>query len=327
VITIVVLPLALPYRFAFAETSLAERVRAIDVVGDAVRIRDYVTPPTATFAGRLIAGNPYWIWGENTLYVGFVPLVLAAIGIGAALRRSARIDRRWIATGVALIVVGYVLALGFVSPAWNVRLPMFYAARVFPALTGLRATQRFSIVIYVGVLLLSSTGLAQLVGGRSRRWQITATAVVSTLFLLEVFPAALPFDPSRPYAPSAPDRFIARYQQTRTAPLVVLHVPIYYFLESYATDEATYMVDSTWHWARIVNGFSGAEPNGFMDRMRVLNTLPSDAALGLLNDLAVDVVAVHRAAQNREALRDFFAHQPAARIVPLQTGEFVVLLK
>jgi hypothetical protein len=181
-------------------------------------------------------------------------------------------------------------------------------------------------VIYVGVLLLSSIGLARLAAGRSRTWQLAATAILCTLFLLEVFPAALPFDASRPYAPSAPDRFIARYQQTRAAPLVVLHLPIYYFLESYATDEATYMVDSTWHWARIVNGFSGAEPNGFMDRMRVLNTLPSDAAVRLLNDLAVDVVAVHRAAPSRDALREYFERQSWSSVVPLANGEFVALI-
>jgi hypothetical protein len=271
----IVVPFALPYRAAFIGTSLAERSRAVDVTGDAVRIRDYLTPPDATLAGRFVPDNPYSIWRENTLYIGMVPLALAAIAIAAAGRRRESVDRHWIGAGLAMMLAGYVLALGFVSPGWGVRLPLWYAARVGPALAALRATQRFSIVIYVGVLLLSSIGVARLTAGRSRRWQTTVTIALIVTFLIEVFPARLPFGTTYRYAPSAPDRFIATYQHTRTTPLVVLHLPIHYFLESYATEEATYMVDSTWHWARILNGFSGAEPNGFMDRMRALNTLPS----------------------------------------------------
>jgi len=323
----IVLPFALPYRAAFNDTSLAMRSRAVDVIGDAVRIRDYFTPPDATLAGLFVPDNPYSIWRENTLYIGMVPLTLAAIAIGVAVRRRESIDWRWIAAGGAMIIAGYVLALGFVSPGWGIRLPLWYAARAVPALGGLRATQRFSIIVYVGVLLLSSIGVAHLTNGRSRRWQTMVTAALAGAFLLEVFPVKLPFGTDYRYAPSAPDRFIAAYQQTRVTPLVVLHLPINYFLESYATDEATYMVDSTWHWAHILNGFSGAEPNGFMDRMRVLNTLPSDAAVRMMNDVGVDAIAVHAREPNRAALREFFARQPWSRIVPLPNEEFVVLLK
>jgi len=323
----IVLPFALPYRAAFNDTSLAMRSRAVDVVGDAVRIRDYVTPPDATLAGRFVPDNPYAVWRENTLYIGMVPLALAALAIGAAVRRRESIDPRWIAAGILMVVAGYVLALGFVSPEWGIRLPLWYAARAVPALGALRATQRFSIVVYVGVLLLSSIGVAHLMKGRSRRWQTGVTAALVAAFLVEVFPVTLPFGTGYRYAPSAPDRFIAAYQQTRATPLVVLHLPINYFVESYATDEATYMVDSTWHWARILNGFSGAEPNGFMDRMRVLNTLPSDAALQMVRDVGVEVIAVHAREPNRAALREFFAQQSWSRIVPLPNEEFVVLLK
>jgi len=107
----------------------------------------------------------------------------------------------------------------------------------------------------------------------------------------------------------------------------VLHLPIYYFREAYPTDEATYMLDSTWHWARILNGFSGAEPTGFLDRMRTLNTLPDPTAVAVLRDLRVDVVAVHGAAARAgNALRDYFSQQEWSSIVALPNGEFVVLL-
>ena len=293
-----ILPFALPYRAGFTDSTLAERNNLVDSFGDAVHLLDYLTPPISTLPGRLITDNHYWIWGENTLYIGFVPLVLAAIALVAAVRRPASIDRRWVVCGLALVATGYVLALGFVSPSLGVPLPLHYGAQLFPILAGMRATQRFSLVLYVGVLLLSGAGFAQLIKSWSPRWQIAMCAVVCAGFLVEVFPVNLPISASAKYTLSAPDRFIAQYQKTRIEPLVVLHLPIYYFMEAYPTEEATYMVDSTAHWARILNGFSGGVPNGFMERMRALNGLPAMPAVRLLLDLGVDVIAVHAPASH-----------------------------
>jgi ABC-type transport system involved in multi-copper enzyme maturation permease subunit len=225
-----------------------------------------------------------------------------------------------------LVVVGYVLALGYVSPSLGIRLPLAYAARGLPFLAGLRATQRFSLVIYMGILLLSSLGMARVAAWRPR-WATAATAALCALFLVEVFPVVLPFSASHPYSPSVPDRFIAQYQQTRSAPLVVLHLPIHQLRDAYPTDEAIYMTDSTWHWARILNGFSGGEPFGFIERMRILGTLPEPAAVSLVRQLGVDLIAVHGAAARAgNPLWDFFSRQEWARVIRFPNGEFVVMV-
>jgi len=227
-------------------------------------------------------------------------------------------------TGIALVVVGYILALGFVSPSLHVALPLHYIARVFPMVAGLRATQRFAIVVYMGILLLSSCGFAALVRGWSPRAQAAACTAVCAMFLLEVFPFNLPVHADNVYQVSAPDRAIAAFQRSRSTPLTVLHLPINYFREPYPVSESIYMLDSTAHWANILNGFSGGVPRGFMDRMTTLNTLPDPAAVQLLRDLKVDVVAVHRGAADNAVLRDFFEKQPWAEITPLPAGEYVV---
>ena len=319
-IVILMAPFAIVYRAGFADSTLSARNALVDTFGDAVQLRDYLTPPLATLAGARIAGNTYSIWGENTLYIGFVPLLLAAAGLLTG--------RRWAAIGAALVGAGYVLALGYVSPSLGIRLPLGYAARWLPLVAGLRATQRFSLVLYMGILLLSSLGLARIIRAWRPRWQAAATAVVCALFLLEVFPVSLPISADRGYGPSAPDRFIAQYQKTRSQPLVVLHLPVFYFQQAYAVDEATYMVDSTWHWARILNGFSGGEPLGFMERMRTLNALPDPAAVSLMREIGVDVVAVHGAAAHAgNPVWDFFSRQDWASVVKFPNDEFVVLVK
>jgi hypothetical protein len=323
-----ILPFALPYQQGFSDSTLAVRRALVDEFGDAVSWRDYLTPPVSTLAGHLIPHNRYWIWGENTLYIGWVPLILAGIALVVVARRRAAIDRRWVATGLALVAGGYVLALGFVSPSLGVPLPLHYLARLVPPLAGLRATERFSLVLYAGVLILSSIGVAAVVRAWRPRWQVAALVVAGTVFLAEVFPVNLPIGASHEYRLSAPDRVIAELQRTRPQPLVVLHLPIHYFTETYPISEATYMVDSTAHWARILNGFSGAVPDGFMRSMGLLTGLPSDKALRELFRVGVDVIAVHRGAAppGDPILVDFFSQQPWATVTRLPGDECVVVI-
>jgi hypothetical protein len=323
VVAAVIVPVALPYRSTFADTTLAERYSLTNSFGDAVHLADYLTPPSPTLAGSLISDNRYGIWGENTLYVGYVALLLSAVGIVSIGRNS---NGRAIITGLALVITGIVFSLGFVSPSLHINLPLHYLARIMPSVAGLRATQRFSLVIYLGVLVLSTSGFAWLVEDWTRRSQVAACAVVCALFLLEVFPFSLPVHSDSPYEVSAPDRAITLLQRTRSAPLVVLHLPINYFVEPYPVSEATYMVDSTAHWANIVNGFSGGVPKGFFDRMTTLNALPDDRAVKMLFDLGVDVVAVHRVAAKQTPIREFFDRQPWANIITLATGEYIVVI-
>jgi hypothetical protein len=320
IVAAVLVPVALPYRAAFADSTLAERYALANSFGDAVHLADYLTPPSPTLAGGLIADNRHIIWGENSLYIGYVALLLSIAGI------ASRANRRTVITGVALVIVGYVLSLGFVSPSLHMRLPLHYLARAVPAVAGLRATQRFSLVIYLGVLMLSACGFAWLVRAWPRRYQVVACAVACAVFLLEVFPVTLPGNRDLPYEVSALDRAIAVYQRSRPAPLVVLHLPINYFVEPYPVSEATYMLDSTAHWANVLNGFSGGVPAGFLERMTTLNALPDAHAVKVLFDLGVDVVAVHGIAAKQTPLREFFDRQPWASMVTFGTGEYIVII-
>lgn len=318
VVAAALIPVALPYRAAFADSTLSERYSLVNSFGDAVHLADYLTPPTPTLAGSLIANNRYWIWGENTLYIGYVALLLSVV---ALFHRN-----RIVFTGAALVVVGYLFSLGFVSPSLHISLPLHYLARLVPSVAGLRATQRFALVIYLGILVLSTSGFVALTRDWTRQRQMAACAALSALFLLEVFPFSLPVHADTPYDVSSPDRAIAGLQRARSTPFVVLHLPINYFREPYPVSEATYMVDSTTHWANVVNGFSGGVPQGFLERITVLNALPDPKAVQLLMDLGVDVIAVHRGESRKEPLRQFFDRQPWASINGLPTGEYLVMI-
>jgi len=150
----------------------------------------------------------------------------------------------------------------------------------------------------------------------------------AALFLFEVYPTNLPYGQPVVYQPSILDTEIAKLSKNKTKPLVVLHYPIYTAMPGYPTNEAVYMVDSTTHWAKIMNGFSGAEPLGFKDNMKVLDTLPSPKALALLKKNNVDVLAIHAALPEarRLELKTFFEAQPSATIRRVGADQFLILL-
>ncbi len=320
----IVLPTAIPYRNSMDATLLGDRTAEALAPRDRVSLSDYLEPPRATFAGQLRQAGP-WIWGEQTLYVGYTPLVLALAGF--VLRRPRRaaedsvqvpaMSGRWTTTGICLVVTGFALAQGFIS-AEQTRLPLFYLSELpgLDFLKALRATQRFSLLLYFGVMILSGAAIAGL-AARCRRpivaW--TAVALACVMFLAEVYPYRLPFQP-QPYEVSRLDRAIKRFWPEEQPAPVVLHLPIHYFLRDYATPEAVYMLDSTHHWARIVNGFSGAEPRGFRSAMEALNTLPDNRAVETLAELGVDLVAIHGTAPApmRRSLVDFFEAAPWAQV-------------
>src|SRR5262249_20000726 len=151
----------------------------------------YVFPPDATLIGSRIPGNGHWVWGENTLYIGYVPLLLA---FGALWRRKNYRRSELARAGIVLIVLGAVLSVGFASAA-GLKLALYYLSRAVPPLAGLRAAQRFSLLIYFGVMLLSSLMIAQFDDRSGKPWlKSAAVALACGAFLVEVYPVKLPYD-------------------------------------------------------------------------------------------------------------------------------------
>ena len=238
-------------------------------------------------------------------------------------------ENRLVLSSLALGAVGYVCAKGFVSHAWGIKLPIYYLAEFVPFIGGLRATQRFSILIYLAVLIVSGLGLARLLRTIPQiRWRVCVTGLCSIIFLLEVYPYKLPINAADPFSFSAVDQKIAVLQQQHDKPFVVLHLPIYHFLETYPISEAKYMVDSTLHWARIVNGFSGTYPHGFMADMELLHQLPAPAAQKKLAEFAVDIIGVHPTtpAAQKTAVLEYYQTVPSAQIIPVQPDAYLIRL-
>jgi hypothetical protein len=72
-------------------------------------------------------------------------------------------------------------------------------------------------------------------------------------------------------------------------------------------DDSVYLLRSTLHWKRLVNGYAGTEPEGYRVTREVMRDFPSDASMALLRSLNVRHVIVHLRGfgpNRRQALED-----------------------
>jgi hypothetical protein len=323
-VTAAILPFVLAYSGVLHDTSLGDRAALTRALGDQVKLLDFLIPPSSTLLGSLIPNNKHWIWQENTLFIGYSAICLALIGLATIWRHNWRMG----VTAIFLILTGYVFALGFFSTFLGIKLPLYYLSEKISFFSAIRAPQRFALLIYFGILILSSYGFIALSTKLGYKIKALAMGVLACVFILEVYPAKLPFAPIPTYTPSAIDQEIAKLSNQNNTKYKILHLPIYTARPGYPTQEATYMVDSTLHWNPILNGFSGAEPIGFKADMMKLAQLPQPEALRVLADRGVTAIALHRPLDKeiRLQLLAFFTGKDGVAVIHLNDTEQLVLL-
>ncbi len=324
-VTIAIAPFTVAYLQALKESSLSDRLNTFASLGDQVKLLDLFMPPNVTFLGALIPNNKYWIWGENTLFIGWSACLLSLVGIYFGWKGN----KRLVIAALALIISGYLLSLGYFSTYLGLKLPLYYIAQHLPFIAAIRATPRFILLIYFGILILSSFGVAFIASKMKAKFRGLTVGLLCIIFLLEVYPSKLPFAEPTSYQPSPLDSVIAALNRNANQKLVVLHYPIYTVMPGYPTREATYMVDSTLHWANILNGFSGAEPLGYKQTMQTLDQIPSAPALDLLNKYGVNILAVHSdlKPERREEIKNYFLKSDRTMIQNIDPDQFLVILK
>lgn len=232
---------------------------------------------------------------ERQLFPGLVILPFAVLGAVALARRRHRAGalrrRREIGLVVLLGVVMLLLSSG--DRGWLVGLdepgPYRLLRMLLPPLDGVRAPSRFGILFQLGVAVLGGLGLATL-GRRLRPGAYLALGGVVLALLLVESSIRVPTTevPDRP-AWTAVNRAL-----DDRAGGIVAELP----MVASAHGLPWALVESPRQYlARIdehprVNGYSGFEPHGFLQRVETLNRFPSAESMALLDDLDVRYVVI-----------------------------------
>jgi hypothetical protein len=274
----VVWPFARPYTTLTAAPVTELAKYSADVSG-------YLIPPQNTWLGRLwlthVGPGPRWIWGENTVFIGWIGLGLAGLGVVELCKR-----RRWALLGayLSLAIAGFELSLG---PSRTTAWTPFAVFASLPAMPAFRAPARFALLLLLGLSMLVAFGV-RLLQERSGRAGV-AVVMLFPLMLGEWFVVGFPAGKPQPFL--VPPIYSMAPVQTAHA---LVSLPDYMGRPDWYRG-ADYLYFSTTHWQPIVNGFGRAEPQGYRSTISHMMAFPGPNNARTMRQLGVDYVVLHAA--------------------------------
>jgi hypothetical protein len=279
----IVVPFALPYR-------TLEPPELAQVFSLSVDWRSYFVPPADTLVGRWLLANgslaPGSIWGERTVFLGWIASAMAVAGAGAL-----AVGRKWIHAGIALscVVFGLLLSFGPSGSGQVEQSSVFGLFASIPGLSGFRVPARFALVALFGVSLLTAEAGRALVARFGRAGAVVVVAIWPFM-LAEWFVVSMPS--GRPQPAEIPAIYLT--EELRAARALV-SLPAYRATRQWWVG-ADYLYYSTAHWRPIVNGFGRSEPPDHAHVMSYVNAFPGPNNARKMRELGVDYIVLHGAA-------------------------------
>ena len=210
---------------------------------------------------------------ERQLFPGVAPVALAAV---ALLPPVAPI----VAVSAAGLLTAFDASLGMNGAVFS------WLYDVAPPFRAFRVPARFGMLVGLFLALMASVGLARLLG----RWRTSVGARVAFvalagLSIVEVRPALQ----LAPLPTSAPPIYHALAADPNA---VIVDLPLPQDGSEYWIDP-TYLYYSTFHWHRLLNGYSGFEPPWYSRLVVASRELPGDEAVAAFRKAGAQYLVLH----------------------------------
>jgi hypothetical protein len=288
---------ALPY------LSASRRVgqRSADEIGQfSAQPHDYlVATPDNRIYGKVFESPP-----ERRLFPGMVAVLLA---IAAVLARP---RPRTAVVYLMASLVAFEMSLGFHGYIYR------FLYEHLPVFAGLRVPARLGIFVIAFLAILAAHGYAALHDAVRPAARLPLAVVISGLLLLEY--SVSPLQLVR-YENTAPPvyAFLARLPSG-----VVTEFPVP-LKNAVPGPDARYTYMSTFHWQKLVNGYSGHYPPSYLRRLDGLQSFPDASSIEILRRTGVSYVIVHLSSYEAEQqlLLDIQANPSLVALGRLKDGE------
>jgi len=150
---------------------------------------------------------------------------------------------------------------------------------------GLRVPARMAMLVGLSLAILVGFGTARIATLSRRRVLTTAALAILGAGILLEYRSSVRL---RYLWPSPPPVYDALPSSAR----VIFELPL---VDPDMTLEPLYMYFSTFHWRRLVNGYSGFSPKSHQDLVKMMDSFPDDAGMDELRRREVDAIIVHGA--------------------------------
>ena len=277
------LPFYLPYVSHHQAPGILEEVRY-----NSANLGSYLQPPHNTFLGQWLGTERRWILGERSTYAGYVVFIPVALALIFLIRRQWDQEGRYLLFSYSSLgLFAFFLSLGpYFLDLGGLVSPVRLLYWMVPQLGSLRAVARLAMVVMFCLALLAGLVLSRL----KKRTTAHLIPLLSVLFLFEHYPVGLPWNPGGavPFRPRPVDVWL---KQKASQEQALFELPGY--SPNRWTRESDYMLYSTQHWLKLLNGYTRFYPDGYFEDQKILSTFPSAQALELLRSYDVDYVMVH----------------------------------
>jgi hypothetical protein len=247
---------------------------------------------------NLLYGDSYRGAAERRLFPGVLPLVLAMIGLLLIVPSSATVA--YLIGGVA----AFELSLGMNGVLY----PFLYKHVVI--FQGLRAPARASIFCLLFLGVLAARGHAALADAVPRPARLILAFCLPAVLMLEYWVAPLHLVPY----PNDPPPLYSWLARQPVGIVAEFPMPRPYRLPG---EDARYAYMSTFHWMRLVNGYSGYYPPSYLLRIDQVEGFPDEQSVGQLRRDGVRYVIVHATGYEPGEYGRVLAAAQAAGLIPL----------
>ena len=288
---------ALPYLAASRQVG---RRPTDEIAKFSARPHDYlVATPDNRIYGDLFEGPP-----ERRLFPGFVAVLLAIAAVFPRPRTRAAL------VYLIAFVAAFEMSLGFHGYMYR------FLYEHVPAFAGLRVLARLGIFVIAFLAILAAQGYATLQDAVRPSFRRAFAVLVSCVLLIEYSVSPLQLVRYDNIAPPVYE-FLARLPSG-----VVAEFPIP-LKNTVPGPDARHIYMSTFHWKKLVNGYSGYYPPSYLRRLDGLQSFPDASSLEILRRTGVSYVIVHLSSYESEnqLLFDLQAHPALVALGRLKDGQ------
>ena len=342
ILTVCLVPLAdgmLSAKVALSQDWDKEIVRELSAV-----FMMYLRLPSSSLSyGRIFElGTP-----EKSLFLGGMLLCLASVGAMAIFFKQPPLDqtgpkthlihsqarsllRRCNIFYISMAFVAFLLSLGMaLAPihtkglglyqilAWLSPYNLLY--KFVPGFSSIRSPYRFSIFLALFLAVLAGAGVLWLCRRVRSQWRWVLILFLISVMIFELWPAPLRFVK----VPGKLEEVPHIYQHVKTLPsdAVLIEFPLATSSSERGMESTSrYMYFSTFHWRRLVDGYTTYAPRSQFDLKEVLAVSKTKPALSALKAFGIQYVTAHwndMTAKEKTLLRNL---EVEGNLIPLFRG-------
>ncbi len=238
------------------------------------------------FFDNLRTSYPKINYSEHTLGLNIIPVILCLIGL-FYLRKQNQISILTIFSLLSLFIGTFIFTFG---PLWETyKLPYFYFNEVTGLLNGIRVPTRFQFFFYLPFALFAGLGYLAILKKYNIKPMILFILIITLITLENTNKWNFINDTS---AITSNNSAMFEYRSlTFLNNKTTLHLPAY---SPNYEKQIYYLLISTIHSERLVNGYSGYFPTDWSEFIDQLNTSLNLEMFNKLNALNVDYLVIHK---------------------------------